>query len=177
MNGSRSGQRKRLMARIRRQMRTGVTGSRKHELRRLHQRRERVYELLLAPDVSEPKFFDAKGREAARQAIFCAFQCGAALKNYRRARTPSGRRSAMFDACVDIRASTADQDLFTLVAKHIPGVRIKARNSSSVPALMREHAALQKELEARTTDEERRVSVLLDLVKIEQLLLGYWWGA
>ena len=83
----------------------------------------------------------------------------------------------MFDACVDIRASTADQDLFTLVAKHIPGVRIKARSSSSVPALMREHAALQKELEARTTDEERRVSVLLDLVKIEQLLLGYWWGA
>jgi hypothetical protein len=166
-----------LIAQARRAVKAGVTESRKRELRRLQQRRERVYDLLLAPDVSEPKIFDAESRKAVQQAIFCAFGCDDALKSCRRAKTPWGRKSAMLDVCVSVRASTADQELFTLTAKFIPGVRMKARKSSSTHGLIREHTALVKELEARTTCEERRVSVLLDLVQVEQLLLGFWWGS
>jgi hypothetical protein len=166
-----------LFASIRRQLRTGVTQSRMHVLRRIAQRRERVYDLLLAPDVTEPKIFDAELRDAVRQAIYCVFECDDELKSYRRARTPWGRKDAILGATVVILSSTPEQDRFTRIAKLIPGVRIKPRTSSSMHALLREHGALLKELEARRTGEERRVSVLLDLVKIEHLLLGYWWGA
>src|SRR5262249_49722700 len=163
----------RMIASLRLQMKERISRRRVRELKARNRRSVRICELILASDVSKPKHFGPRERSALRATAALACDNELELRRYRRATSARARELAADSVCINVQAASQAHQLVMLTCYFIQGVRARVRRSSSVDRLLREHRELLDEISDATTGEERRLSALLDLIHVEQLLLGY----
>jgi hypothetical protein len=152
-----------------------IRKSRKAHIERLARRIRRVYDLILAADASEPRYFQHKDRKALRTTILFAFESEEELAKYRSARTAKLRWWISSHVNLHTRVANEDHQTIMFLGHLIPGVHARVRRKSTLARIAIEHRTLIRELEDAETGDERRLSVLLELIQVEHLFLGYTW--
>jgi hypothetical protein len=126
-------------------------------------------------DADQPAALDEKDREAVRVVVRIAAESDGVFRAISRKDGPVGRTAKVDHLCDSIEAG---MDFFSTVkqsARIIQGVKLPRTKRGSVRSILVEHAKLFEHLQRRNLGLPRRLSILLELIRIELIFFGHVW--
>jgi hypothetical protein len=152
-----------------------ATNSERREWARRRKIVQVVDKLIEKEDNAEPSALDEKDREAVRVVVRISAESDAVFRQVLRKRGPIAWSDRVDHLCDSIEAG---MEFFATVkqsARIIGGVRLPPRKSGSLRSLVAEHRELFDDLQKRDIGLPKRLSVLLELIRIELIFFSHVW--